>query len=377
MHKAGRTHLLCIIPSLAGGGAERVMTTLLRHFDRSRFRLTLGVVDPRSNGYRSEVPEDVEFIGLDSTRVRYSLHKIIRLAWQLKPDVVFSTLGHLNLALAAARPLLPRTTRLITRETSVVSENLSAYRHKRGLHLAYSMLYPKIDLIICQSLAMRDDLVMNFGVSAKNTIVIHNPLDVDRIRKLAADPSVATDYEKDAINLVAAGRLSHEKGYDILLDALALCNVPRLRLTILGEGQLRDDLEVQASRLGLGKRVRFVGFQENPYPFFSQADAFVLSSRFEGLPNVVLEALACGTQVIATPAPGGLNDIAKMTQGLLIASSITEDSLARAISTFAMSDRSVFGLPKVESWAVELIVPRYERVFLPSEYVVPSHIFRG
>ena len=90
-----RTHLLFLIPSLRGGGAERVIVTLLRHMNRSLFRLGLAVVDMREAVYRDDVPEDVEFIDLGCTRVRYALPKIMRLIWRRRPDVVFSTLGHL------------------------------------------------------------------------------------------------------------------------------------------------------------------------------------------------------------------------------------------------------------------------------------------
>jgi glycosyltransferase involved in cell wall biosynthesis len=364
MKHSQRTHLLCLIPSLAGGGAERVMTTLLRYFDRDCFRLTLAVVDARRNALMEGVPEDVEFINLDSTRVRYAVHKIVRFARRLKPDVIFSTLGHLNLALASVRFLLPRGTSLIIRETTVVSKNLSGHMYRAAWHLAYRLLYPRVDLVVCQSLAMKDDLVTNFGLSASNAAVIHNPLDVGQIRKMAADPTVSTGYRKHALNLVAAGRLSHEKGFDLLLSALALCKDLRFRLTVLGDGPLLTSLKAQASGLGLSGCVRFVGFQNNPYPYFARADAFVLSSRFEGFPNVVLEALACGTPVIATPAPGGLKEIAGMSGGLLVASSITQNALAKAISTFALNDRAVLGVPKLENWAAELIASQYEKVLL-------------
>ena len=111
--------------SQRGGGAERVIVTLLRHLNRLDFRLGLAVVDMRGGGYRDDVPEDVEFIDLRCTRVRYALPKIMRLIWQRRPDVVFSTLGHLNLALAMLRPLLPNGVRYIGREACIVSETLS------------------------------------------------------------------------------------------------------------------------------------------------------------------------------------------------------------------------------------------------------------
>ena len=136
-----RTHLLFLVPSLHGGGAERVIVTLLRHMNRSLFRLGLAVVDMREAVYRDDVPEDVEFIDLGCTRVRYALLKIMRLIWRKRPDVVFSTLGHLNLALAMLRPLLPNGVRYIGREACVVSETLTEHTHPRLWAWAYRRFY--------------------------------------------------------------------------------------------------------------------------------------------------------------------------------------------------------------------------------------------
>jgi glycosyltransferase involved in cell wall biosynthesis len=359
-----RRRVLFLIPSLAGGGAERVIVTLLRHLDRSRFQLALAVVDMRRAVFRDEVPADVEFIDLQSSRVRYALPKIIQLIWEQRPDVVFSTLGHLNLALAVLRPLLPKNIRYLARETTVVSEGLKSYAHPAGWAWAYRRFYGRFDRVICQSKHMRNDLVAHFAFPADKAVVINNPVDVDRIRRLAAELVVTgfvgegpNQADTRVVNLVSAGRLSPEKGFDLLIEALALCGNPSLRLTLLGEGPMREELEILAQSKGVRGQVRFAGFQKNPYPFFAQADAFVLSSRFEGFPNVVLEALACGTLVIATPAPGGTKEILQGVPSCLIAGSLTAKSLAEALGSFTPGDR----LPEavVEPYSVGKILERY------------------
>ena len=331
--------MLLLIPSLRGGGAERVIVTLLRYLDQSQFELALAVVDSREAAYRAEVPPDVELIDLQCTRVRYALLKIVRLIWRRRPDVVFSTLGHLNLALAMLRPLLPNCVRYIGREACIVSEIVTEYTYPRLWAWAYRRFYPRFDVVVCQSLDMRNDLVGHFAFPPVKAVIIHNPVDIKRIRSLAAEGS-SRDHEpaawgsETAPHLVAAGRLSREKGFDLLIEALALCDDRRPRLTLLGEGPLRPALEELARRRGVADRVRFVGFQKNPYPFFVQADALVLSSRCEGFPNVVLEALACGTSVIAMPCPGGVAEIAELAGGVLLASAIDAESLSVAIKRF-------------------------------------------
>lgn len=360
-----RIRVLFMIPSLRGGGAERVIVALLRRMDRSLFQSSLAVVDLREATYREDVPDDVEIIDLRCSRVRYALPRIARLVWQRQPDVVFSTLGHLNLALAMIRPFLPNRVRYIGREACVVSEILSGDGYTNGWlwAWAYRRFYPRFDAVVCQSLDMREDLLNRYAFPPDKAVIIHNPLDIQQIRRLAAAATTADSTQPapnpDVPHLVAAGRLSHQKGFDLLIEALALCKSVRPRLTLLGDGSLRPALEQLAVRKGVADRVRFVGFQKNPYPFFERADAFVLSSRYEGFPNVVLEALACGTPVIATPAPGGVDEIARLTGGVVIASAIDAQSLSVAIEQFfAKKDRiKKFSLTP---FRIEQIVGQYQ-----------------
>lgn len=325
-----RYRLLFLVPSLRAGGAERVMVSLLRNLDRERFDLALAVVDMTNAVFAADLPPGVELIDLGCVRVRQAVPKIIRLIRERRPDVVFSTLGYLNLAIAIVRPLLPRGIRFVARETAMVSRGIAEFRYPGLLKALYRRFYGKLDLIICQSQAMLADVRATFGLPDAKMVVINNPVDVERVRALAAQP-VEWPLAGRAPRLVAVGRLGREKGFDLLLDALALLPDVPLELVVLGEGGLEAELRQQAQRLGLADRVRFVGYQANPYAWIATADAFVLSSRHEGFPNVVIESLACGKPVIATPAPGGTLEILEHVAGSTVASDISADALARAI----------------------------------------------
>ena len=363
-----RRSILFIIPSLSQGGAERVIVTLLRNLDQHQFKMVLAVVDMRGGVLHEEVPDDVEFIDLACSRVRYAIPKIIHLIWQRRPDVVFSTLGHLNLALAVMRPFLPSGVKYIAREASIVSETLKSETPSFLWRFMYRFFYGRFDLLVCQSFAMQRDLIENFALEKKRMVVIHNPVDVQHIQYLSKIGRFTEPLrdrlspEGEIISLVTAGRFSAEKGFDLLIEAIALCNDHRVQLTLLGDGPLRRELELLTCKLGLEGRVRFVGYQKNPFPFFAQADAYVLSSRHEGFPNVVLEALACGTPVIATPAIGGVTEILNDLEGCMQARGISAVALSHAIQEFHYGRR--ISPSVLDPYAVKVIVERYAKEFI-------------
>ncbi|MDP5238380.1 glycosyltransferase [Uliginosibacterium sp. 31-16] len=358
--------VLFVIPSLHGGGAERVMLTLLQHFDRARIRPVLAVVDMRNAAYRDAVPADVELIDLGCTRVLAALPKIIRLLWARRPDLLFSTLGHLNLALSLVRSLFPCGVRHVARETMVVSEYLREFRRPRLWALLYRHAYRRVDRLVCQSFDMRDDLVGRFGFPPDKTRVIRNPLALAVIRARCAEPLPAEFAARVAgrLRLVAAGRLVAQKGFDLLVAALAQCPALDVQLDILGEGPERAALQTQIDAAGQGERICLRGFQANPYAWFAAADGFVLSSRYEGFSNVVLEALASGTPVVALPCPGGVREALTGVPGCEIAGEVSAEALADALRQWAVRGPARVPAEVVAPYAVEAIVGQYEELLL-------------
>jgi glycosyltransferase involved in cell wall biosynthesis len=216
---------------------------------------------------------------------------------------------------------------------------------------------------------MLDDLVDNLGLDNLHATVIHNPVDVGRIRQLAGQPlcddGLWFENAKDSmvLRVVAAGRLVEEKGFDLLIEAVGLLNDDRIRLAILGDGPQRASLERLASDRGVKDRVRFVGFQANPFAWFARADVFVLSSRYEGFPNVVLEALACRTPVIATPAPGGTREILEQIPECRLAKAVSVQALADAIRQWGYVRRVPVPEEVVEPYRLSTVIGRYEALF--------------
>jgi glycosyltransferase involved in cell wall biosynthesis len=248
------------------------------------------------------VPEDVPVHALGG-RGPMAFLRLGALVRRLCPATVFSSLTFYSTLVLLTRPLAPRGVRFVVRENSLPTVHVPHMPYGWLRWRLYAPAHRRADRIVCQTEAMRDDVV-RAGVPADRTVVIPNPLDLAAIAARAAGDS---PFGGKGPHLVAAGRFVPAKGFDLLLDAFAEVARahPEARLHLLGEGPERAALEAKAAALGLGSQVAFEGFLENPYPWLRHADLFVLPSRYEGFPNVVLEALALGTPVAAFDCPGG------------------------------------------------------------------------
>ena len=365
-----KMRILFLAPSMRIGGAERFLVTLIRHVDRTRFIPEL-VVLSKVGPLLDELPEDVPVNDLRCRKVRYSLPKIARLIRRRRPALVFSTLGHLNLALLICRFLIPSKVKFVIRETNIPSINLKQSKFPRLLPLLYALLYGKADIIICQSKDMREDLIRSFRVLPEKTVVINNPVDVDAISRRSE--FVGRLYYRKGINLLAAGKLKYQKGFDLLLEAMACIKENEINLTILGEGPEKRSLMQLRDVLGLNARVTFRGFVKNPYPYMAKADVFVLSSRFEGFPNVVLEAMACSKPVVAFECPGGINEIIKNGENGWKIDIGDIRGFAEAIRrSVGMEWESETIREQIEKkFGVRKIVAIYEKLFLKTIYLRP------
>jgi len=339
------------------------MMTLLRHLDRQSFRPILAVANLTGAAYLADLPADVAVLDMACKRVRHAMPRFLKLIWRLRPDLVFSTLGHMNLALAAVIPVMPRRTAFVGREASVVSEILNEERYPWLWRSAYRALYPRFDAVVCQSKQMKADLVDSYGLDSEKLTIINNPVDVERIfASLPAITAQRDDRSGRPLRLVAVGRLSREKGFDLLIEATSLLSDLDVMLTIVGDGPLLQELRQRAATLGLEQRVSFAGFQSNPYPLLADADAFVLSSLYEGFPNVVLEALACGVGVIATPV-SDIADVLHGATGCVVANAATADDLAAAIRAWAARPGSSVDSSVLDRFRVGEVVGKYETLF--------------
>lgn len=311
--------IVFLIPSLRAGGAERVFANLLALWPETD---ELHLILLRREGvYFDQVPPRVTIHGLDGKRFLLTLPRLLRLLSRLAPDAVLGTQAHINAALGLLRPWIGAK-RVVGRETSMPIQAHKAKKASRWRVALYGWGYRQLDTLICSSRAMADEACALYRLDPSRVSVIPNPLVQAKHQPVDLEPLTW---------IVAVGRLEWAKGFDILLDALARLS-PTVHLALVGDGSLRDDLQARAVALGVSDRVRFTGFQKEPGRWVAAAKAFVLSSRYEGLPNAALEALAQGVPVVAFDGPWGAREV--VVEGVTGILARPEDpvDLARAIT---------------------------------------------
>jgi len=355
--------ILFLIPSMRGGGVEKVMTIISSHLDKNKFDIILVLLKKEGEQLKN-LPNTVKVVDLNVSKARYALMKLYWVIKLNKPDIVMPTMGYLNAYLALIIPFFSKDIKFIARESSVVSVINKEDKLTKILNFLYKYFYNRYEFIICESNFVKDDLINNFHIQEDKLNLIRNPVDITKIIQLSNETKEAI-LNNNKINLIAVGRLEHVKGYDLLIQAIAKLD-QNFHLTILGKGNEEEKLRTLVSRLNIKDRVTFSGFQNNPFAYMKQSDIFVLSSRYEGSPNVVLEANACGAPVVAFNCPGGTGEIIENGINGFLCECGNIDELVEKInkaSSHSFDKNKIKSLTK-NRYNVNTIIKQYERLFL-------------
>jgi len=363
MNKALGKRVALFLPSLRGGGAERVMVNLARGFVERGLHVDL-VLAKAEGPYLSEVPTGVRVVDLGARRVLYSLPGLVRYLRREQPQAMLSTLNHANIIALWARKLTRVPTRLVIREANTVSvevANVPALKAKLMPYLI-KIFYPWADAIVANSRGVAEDLTKLTGLPPDKIKIIYNPVITPKLFAKAEEPLDHPWFRPgEPPVILGVGRLTKQKDFPTLIRAFALVRKERpARLMILGEGEERPKLEALVRELGLEKDVALPGFVDNPYKYMKRAAIFVLSSRWEGLPSVLIEASALGTPVVSTDCPSGPREILEDGRWGKLVPVGNPEALARGIME-ALSNpiRSEDLQKRARAFNLEEIVPQY------------------
>jgi glycosyltransferase involved in cell wall biosynthesis len=297
------------LPNLAGGGAERVFAVLAEGLAAGGIETEMVLADaegPHLAAVRATVP----VIDLHAGSTRQSVLPLARYLRRRRPDVLVAALGHANVVAVWARSLARVETAVVVTHHLGLPTRSSSFGSRLWFALR-ARFYPWADAIVAVSQDMAVDLARSIGVDRDRIEVIHNPVIAPDLLTLG-DAEVSHPWLAPGQPpvVVGIGRLERQKDFPTLVRAVGLLRHERpLRLIILGEGDERPALEALVRELGLQDDVALPGFVDNPYAFLSRAGVFALSSIYEGLPTVLIEALALGTPVVSTDCRTGPREI--------------------------------------------------------------------
>ena len=356
-----QARLAFFMPSLGGGGVERVVLTLAEAFSQKGIRVDL-VLGTCEGPMASHVPPAVAVRDLNC---KHALGCIIGLGLYLRetrPTALIATGIHTNAAAALATILMRSPVRLVATVHNTISRIEGGATLKRTFwQRLLKCCYWRVDATIAVSYGVACDYAVAMGLSRSSITVIYNPAVRSDLRvKANQSPAHAWLMHKTFPVVLAVGRLTRQKDYPTLIHAFRrVHSVTGARLIILGEGEERASLESLIRNKGLTDVVSMPGFRDNPYPFMKRADAFVLASRWEGFGLVLAETLALGTPVVSTDCPNGPAEILENGRWGRLVPVGDADALARAvIETLQQSQRNT-AILRANDFSVHQIVEQY------------------
>jgi glycosyltransferase involved in cell wall biosynthesis len=316
--KKNQMHIAFILPDLNGGGAQKMVANLANYYAQHGHKVDL-VLFRNTGRYQNLINSKVNIYALNKTRALKAVPSLTSYLRQHAPDIVYSALYYTNLICLVSKSLAGSTSKMVISERNHLQSTLNNYtswKKHLWLFLIY-WLYPKADLIIGISNGVCGSLKKALPAHAHSKIkTIYNPVVTDDFKHDIEENRPDIFPEGAGYKFITSGRLTPQKDYPTLLQAFALHlqKYPSSYLAILGEGPLKPDLAELCKKLHIDKNVRFLGFVDAPLAYMKQAESFVITSRWEGFCNVIVEALYCRLNIIATNCPSGPAEILKHGQ---------------------------------------------------------------
>ena len=294
--------------SLAGGGAERVMITIANRLVEQKKNVTI-ILAQNKNSYLNELDERITIVNFNCKKVITSFLPLVCYLKANTPDILLSTQTYVNvIAIVSVKVSLIKA-KIFIREAITPSQNEKSF-YERLINKLAKYLYPYSYKIIAPSKGVKVDLIKKFKLNKRMITVIPNPLNIGFIQKSAAKANNAANLNNEDKYIVAIGRLHPQKDYPLLLKSFAIVlKTVESKLIIMGEGPEKNTIIKLAERLNIRKYIQFTGFVDNPFYILSRCNLYVLSSKFEGLPNSMLHAAVLGIPIVATDCLSGPREI--------------------------------------------------------------------
>lgn len=297
------------------GGAEKMTLLLADALSRAGHSVTILIRHDRGP-LKAQVPQAVpvmDFALPEKGKLVKNIKNVLLLRRAMIPgnyDVLLAVTAEMSQVACLAACITRRRIPLVSVVHSTLSMEVHSFQRIRSL--LFPVMNRMYDRVIAVSEAVRQDYIEVCRAREEQVVAIYNPVVNQEILKLQEEPVSHPWLAKDRSfsTLILAGRLSPVKNHSLMFKALQILGQSGdYRLILLGDGELKLQLEELADTLGIRERVDFAGYVGNPYSYFSRADAVALTSVYEGLPSVLIEALACGARIVSVDCPSGPREI--------------------------------------------------------------------
>ena len=309
---------LIILPSYSTGGAEKVIWSYFKNFKDSKISLKLLVVNAKGKCGNSK---NKNIIDLNFSRFIYAIPRVLSILKSENINVVISTFPNISAILLFLKHFNIIKIKIIVRQPNIIEKSLSGSLKLYILKTIYKFFIKFTDAAIVTSEFMKEE-ILKYHLHSNKIFLIRNPISIEETRKNVIPVRIG----EDNLTLIFVGRLVYQKGIDRILYLLAIRK--NIKLIVVGEGKFKNRLLKQVKYLNIEDKVKFLGKILKPYNLIAGSDYFILPSRYEGLPNCVLESLALGTPVISTKQIFALNDFKKniSNKSIMLFESINEIS---------------------------------------------------
>lgn len=307
---------ICVImSSIEGGGAQKMVTYIVNDLAIHNTKNIKLILFKKNIKSIKKINPKIEVIFLDCKLGIKGMLKLLIELKKINPKIIFISLGPLN-AIFSLFLFFFRKSKVIARETNIPSviNQIKSKTNKiyKGIDLLYKFTYRFYDLIIVQSNDMENDLVLNYKIPSKKIKKINNLVDFSLINNsldAIKDKKIDELFKEDKIYGISMGRLTKQKGFDLLLEKIKGIKSKNIKIYILGEGEEKENLEEKIKKYKLADKIDILPFDANPYKYLNKSDFFIFPSRVEGFPNALIEALGCGLPAIVNNCLGGINEI--------------------------------------------------------------------
>ncbi len=361
--------VLLFMRSVGGGGAERVAVNIANQLAEEGLKCGF-VVMGKERDYQKEIRHDISLHFLNTPRYSVAGMRVVSYLRRFRPRVIFSTNHRTSFWGVMAKRFSKVPARVIVREPTTPSQMLLELTNFKERATTIPMMrwaYHRADGVVAPSYGVRDDLVRTLGLKPERITVIYNPVITQSMERLKLEPVAHSWFEEEGTPIIlAVGRLAYPKNYPLLIRAFALVREQlSARLLILGEGELRAEIEQLVAQLGLSEWVSMPGFDPNPFRYMARADVLALTSVREGFPNVLVQAMACGCPVVSTDCPSGPREILDGGKYGYLVPVNDEEALAEALLCTLKGEVKPVPPEWLEQFRAEKIGEQYLNLLLP------------